>query len=606
MREHEVPTHVQAEDRVLLWFTFPQIVALTAVAALAYGVYRYAPVGPEAVRVTLAGMFALAGAVLTAGQVGGRRLPAVAADLLRYALGARRFAGSAADLMRCEAPAPTAQTPGFFQHLAQKARRRLRRERRVGERQGHQPRHGHREHRDGRRMPGLGWLRSVRRRPVPETPGDDTRHHDRKGKYALQSKQDGRGRRDRRGKHDKPDKKTKRGRRFLLGAAALVLGAALLPQAALAQEPPPSQQWRATDIDFQPPPTVPGRRLYVEALEVSEGRAKVTVRAATDLSVRTQAFGGPGGHVPVTTLAGSLTAGQTAVYDLPLDGEEPSVTFAWTDGIGQAGAVSLKADQLPHPLPAAEGELCALRVTSLRWHPGFIDGTVAADCVTSLEETLTVDTVTGHRNEQAEVVRVAGVTAITGTVTVRGPHSMVRVPFLGGGETRFSLAIGAQAMDRPLSVAANLTATLTVPLPPVTVLTHHPARVERITETVHLHRPGDSDADSQTVTVTHDDGATSSATATAYAYVPSRVIAKQVTVEVQHKEHVRAEVVSQGDVQRTRQQMTDLRSALFGDARYAPLTLPAPEPVPAMGAQTAGAGADLEEHFRLLGWAWPW
>ena len=35
MEEHEVPTHVQAEDRVLLWFTFPQIVALTAVAALA-------------------------------------------------------------------------------------------------------------------------------------------------------------------------------------------------------------------------------------------------------------------------------------------------------------------------------------------------------------------------------------------------------------------------------------------------------------------------------------------------------------------------------------------------------------------------------------------
>ena len=594
MREHEVPTHVQAEDRVLLWFTFPQVVALIAVASLAYGLYRYAPVGPEQVRVTLAGMFALAGAVLTAGQVGGRRLPAVAADLLRYSLGNRRYAGRAADLMRCEALPTPADTPGFFQHLAQKARRRLRRERRGGER------------RNGRRMPGLGWLRSVRRRPVPEAPGDDTRQHDRKGKHAMQSKQDGRDRRDRRGKHDKPDKKTRRGRRFLLGAAALVLGAALLPQAALAQEPPPSQQWRATDIDFQPPAPVPGRRLYVEALEVSGGRAKVTVRAATDLSVRTQAFGGPGGHVPVTTLAGSLTAGQTAVYDLPLDGDTPSVTFAWTDDLGQAGAVSLKADQLPYPLPAAEGELCALRVTSLRWHPGFIDGTVAADCVTSLEETLTVDTVTGHRSEQAEVVRVAGVRAITGTVTVRGPHSMVRVPFLGGGETRFSLAIGAQAMDRPLSVAANLTATLTVPLPPVTVLTHHPARVERITETVHLHRPGDSDADSQTVTVTHDDGATSSATATAYAYVPSRVIAKEVTVEVQHKEHVRAEVMSQGDVQRTRQQMTDLRSALFGDARYGSLTLPAPEPAPAMGAQTSGVGAELEEHFRLLGWAWPW
>ena len=40
MREHEVPTHVQAEDKVLLWFTFPQIVAVVAVCALAYGAYR--------------------------------------------------------------------------------------------------------------------------------------------------------------------------------------------------------------------------------------------------------------------------------------------------------------------------------------------------------------------------------------------------------------------------------------------------------------------------------------------------------------------------------------------------------------------------------------
>ena len=37
MDAHEVPTHVQAEDRVLLWFTFPQIIALTAVAAMAMG-----------------------------------------------------------------------------------------------------------------------------------------------------------------------------------------------------------------------------------------------------------------------------------------------------------------------------------------------------------------------------------------------------------------------------------------------------------------------------------------------------------------------------------------------------------------------------------------
>ena len=46
MREHEVPTHVQAEDRVLLGFTFPQVVAVMAVLALSYGAYRYAPVRP--------------------------------------------------------------------------------------------------------------------------------------------------------------------------------------------------------------------------------------------------------------------------------------------------------------------------------------------------------------------------------------------------------------------------------------------------------------------------------------------------------------------------------------------------------------------------------
>lgn len=40
MHEHEVPTHVQAEDRVLLWFTFPQLIALAVVAALGYGVYH--------------------------------------------------------------------------------------------------------------------------------------------------------------------------------------------------------------------------------------------------------------------------------------------------------------------------------------------------------------------------------------------------------------------------------------------------------------------------------------------------------------------------------------------------------------------------------------
>ena len=104
MREHEVPTHVQAEDKVLLWFTFPQIVAVVAVCAVAYGVYRYFPLGPSEFRLGIAIVFGIAGIALTVGKVGGRGLPLVAADLLKFNLGARRYAGSAMQLARSEAP----------------------------------------------------------------------------------------------------------------------------------------------------------------------------------------------------------------------------------------------------------------------------------------------------------------------------------------------------------------------------------------------------------------------------------------------------------------------------------------------------------------------
>ena len=89
MREHEVPTHVQAEDKVLLGFTFPQVVAVMAVFALSYGAYHYAPVGPSEVRMALAVLFGLVGIAMTVGKIGGRRLPLVAAGLLKYRLGAQ-------------------------------------------------------------------------------------------------------------------------------------------------------------------------------------------------------------------------------------------------------------------------------------------------------------------------------------------------------------------------------------------------------------------------------------------------------------------------------------------------------------------------------------
>ena len=104
MREHEVPTHVQAEDRVLLGFTFPQIVAVTAVCAISYGAYRYAPVGPSEVRMAIAVLFGLVGIAMVVGKIGGRRLPLVAADLLKYRLGAQGYAGPVSQLVRASRP----------------------------------------------------------------------------------------------------------------------------------------------------------------------------------------------------------------------------------------------------------------------------------------------------------------------------------------------------------------------------------------------------------------------------------------------------------------------------------------------------------------------
>ncbi len=104
MREHEVPPHVQAEDMALLWFTFPQIVAVVATCAVAYGVYRYFPFGPSGLRLGIAILLGVLGVAMTVGKVGRRGLPLVTTDLLKFNLGARRYAGSPAELTVSEPP----------------------------------------------------------------------------------------------------------------------------------------------------------------------------------------------------------------------------------------------------------------------------------------------------------------------------------------------------------------------------------------------------------------------------------------------------------------------------------------------------------------------
>ena len=159
-----------------------------------------------------------------------------------------------------------------------------------------------------------------------------------------------------------------------------------------------------------------------------------------------------------------------------------------------------------------------------------------------------------------------------------------------------------------MSVDASITADLSIPIPPLTVLTHHPERTEERTETVSLYRPGasDSDSDSETITVTHEDGTTTQHTvsAYAYAYVPSRTIDKDVTITIVHEEHVKAEVVEREPVAGSRDEGLALTTAVGSDDSYAALLLPVPEPDDPPAEQTPAGG--LREWFKRLGWEWPW
>ena len=579
MREHEVPTHVQAEDRVLLGFTFPQIVAVVAVCALSYGAYRYTPVGPSEVRMAIAVVFGLVGIAMVVGKVGGRRLPLVAADLLKYRLGARFYSGQVSQLVRSEAPAPPQPAksgPGPLHLMARKSKRVLRRLR-------SKKRNRQRDRRDGR-MPFRPhtWFGKRRRRGGR---GQRTGHM----AETLES-----------------SRRKPRTGWIPVVAVALVAMAATVPQAVLAQNPD-EERWR-DEIDFEVTEPVEGRRIFVEALTVSGDRAAVILRAATDVDIRVRAFGGSEGRSLRFWGSATLAQGESIDYSLPLNGPVPSITVSWEDGLGQAGALNVEHDRIPFPLPQVEGELCNITLASLGWTQGAVSGAVESECVTHIEHSVELQTVVGYESVTETTLMEAQVTAITGTVSADTGASTASVPFVADGETRFRIAVPMGEAIHPVSVDVSLEATLSVPIPPLTVLTHHPERTEERTETVSLYRPGasDSDSDSQTITVTHDDGTTTEHTVSAYAYahVPATTIDKEVTLTILHPEHVKAEVVEREPLTRSREESLSLASYVGSDDPYAALILPEPEPEDPPAEQSPADG--LRGWFDRLGWEWPW
>ena len=582
MREHEVPTHVQAEDRVLLWLTFPQIVAMTAVCALSYGAYHYVP-GPSEARITMAILLGLFGAAMVVGKIGGRRLPLVTADLLKYRLGARRYAGPVSQIVRSEPPAPLERGPGPLSLMARRRRRGSRKLRVIAHRVRRRPRRqrsdGERERRGERRpFRPHGWFGKRRQRIVDErTNGNvSATSHSQRGKLL---------------KTWTP----------VLAAIALAAAASAPPQTAMADG---HELWR-DEIEFKVPEPVPGRRVFVEGLTVTRDRAAVTLRAATEIDLRVRAFGGPEGRALSFWGSARLDEGERIDYSLPLHGPVSSFTFSWEDALGQAGAVTVKEAQLPFPLPFADGALCDLRMSSLGWTPGAVSGVVESECVPTIEETVELQTVAGHEGVTETALMDAQVTAITGTVTVGSGGGVTSVPFVPNGESLFALLIAEDEAVHALILSADIEAVLRIPIPPLTQLEHHVERTEYRTKTVSLWRPGTSRTVSETVTVTHDDGTQSQHVVTAALSIPGETVYRDVTLAVVHPERIEAEVVEREPLTRTREENLEMESSIGSDAPYAVLVLPEPEPVEPPAEQTPG-GPDLRGWFKRLGWEWPW
>ena len=278
--------------------------------------------------------------------------------------------------------------------------------------------------------------------------------------------------------------------------------------------------------------------------------------------------------------------------------------MSWEDTLGQAGAVTVGHEWIPHPLPEVEGELCNVRLASLGWTPGAVNGVIESECAAVVEEPVELQTVAGHASVTETALMDAGVTAISGTVAAATGASQASVPFFPNGETRFRLPVGDGEAIHAVTVDVSLEAGLRIPIPPLTRLTHHPERTEYRTETVSLWRPGTSETVSETVTSTNPDGTTTERVLSATLSIPGKTVHRDVTLTIVHPEHVKAETVERSPITKTRDESLSLASGVGSDDPFAVLVLPEPEPEDPPAEQEPVDG--LSDWFDLLGWEWPW
>ena len=363
-----------------------------------------------------------------------------------------------------------------------------------------------------------------------------------------------------------------------MAAGLLALALVTLPSTALADDPDDEDPgWRLEEIYFEPPEPVPGRRIFIEGLAVSGDTARVSLRAAHDLDLKVRVFGGRTGRTLKMGANAVVHSGESKTYNLTLDGPKPSFTFSWTDSLGFSGAVSLKSDQIPYPLPTYDGELCDLEVVSLEWTPGGISGVIVSECITDTRQEVDLPVYGGHFSQSVPALLDASVTRIAGTVNVVAGTHRTSAAFVPGGQTNFRLHVANEKAVHDLEIKADLTATLNVPLPPMLQTTHHPARTRVFTRRVTC-RCG------QSYTV------------------------KTVRIRVYYPEHVRAVDVQRAPVTRTRPETLTLAPAAIpaqlsplgvgADNPFQYLYVPPPKPTPEPAQQTEEGDSSW--------WNWPW
>ena len=371
MRDHEVPTHVQTQDRVFLGLTFPQIGAIVGVLAFGYAIWRFLPIPSFSVRIGIAAVFVLIGAIGVVVSIKGRGLPLVVADLLKYHLGPRHFFGPLEDLVRSEPPPAPPPKPNPVTNLTARVK-----------------------------LPAALRRQQQELQPFPdELAYPDMLNEDMLNEDMLNEPED-----------EPPDQhdtghSTRRG---ILALLLLALTFAALPYAVSADGPMHGESWQLGELNYIPTDPVPGRRLYLQGVSITPGFADATLRAATDLRMDAGAYAYDGEPVLTRVFAreASLAQDQTVtITGMPLDGPNPTLSFSWVDSQNNIGSVTLNPEDLPYPLPTLETRYCRFAVTSLSWKPGQIRGTVTPDCPQS-QHPSSVITHTGEQDQSLATVIV--------------------------------------------------------------------------------------------------------------------------------------------------------------------------------------------------------